>query len=45
MFSISVLLLQVINRTSSGAKSGSPTIYNSRRIVWFDVVFIEDSGS
>jgi hypothetical protein len=45
MFSISVSLLQVINRTNSGAKSGSPAIYNSRRIVYFDVVLIEDSDS
>jgi hypothetical protein len=45
MFSIFVSLLQIINRTSSGVESGSPTIYNSRRIVCFDVVLIEDSDS
>jgi hypothetical protein len=34
-----------MNRTSSGAESGSPAIYDSRRAVCFDVVFIEGSGS
>jgi hypothetical protein len=45
MFSMSVSLLQVINYTSSDTESGSPTIYNSRRIIYFDVVLIEDSDS
>jgi hypothetical protein len=45
MFSMSVSLLQVINRTSSGAESDSPAIYDSRRIICFDIVLIEDSDS
>jgi hypothetical protein len=45
MFSISVSLLQIINRMSLNTKSGSPAIYNLRRIVYFDVVLIEDSNS
>jgi hypothetical protein len=45
MFSISVSLLQVINRTSLGAESGSPAMYDLRRIVCFDIVLIEDSDS
>jgi hypothetical protein len=45
MSSMSVLLLQVMNRTSSGAKSGSFAMYDSRRAVCSDVVFIEGSGS
>jgi hypothetical protein len=45
IFSISVLFLQFINRRSSGTESGSPKVYDSRRVVCFDVVFIEDSGS
>jgi hypothetical protein len=42
---MSVSLLQVINRTSSNAKSDSPTIYDLRRMICFDVVLIEDSDS
>jgi hypothetical protein len=42
--SISVLLLQIINRTSSSAESSLSTIYNSRRIICFDIVFIEGSN-
>jgi hypothetical protein len=45
IFFISVLLLQFINRRSSGAESSSPEIYDSRRVIYFDVVFIEDSDS
>ena len=40
-----VLFLQFMNRRSLGAESGSPEVYDSRRIVCFDIVFIEDSGS
>jgi hypothetical protein len=43
MFLISVSLLQVINRTSLGTESGSPAMYDSRRIIYFDVVLIKDS--
>jgi hypothetical protein len=42
---MSVSLLQVINRTSLGTKSSSPTIYNLRRIIYFNIVLIEDSDS
>jgi hypothetical protein len=45
IFSMSVSLLQVINRTSLNTESGSPAIYNSRRMVYFDVVLIKDSDS
>ena len=40
-----MLFLQFINRRSLDAESGSPEVYDSRRVVCFDVVFIEDSGS
>jgi hypothetical protein len=42
---MSVSFLHFINRTSSGAESGSPAMYDSRRALDFDVVFVEDSGS
>jgi hypothetical protein len=45
MFSISVSLLQVINRTSLGIESDSPAIYDLRRMVYLDIFLIEDSDS
>ena len=45
ILSMSVLFLHFMNCTSSGAESGSPIIYDSRRTVDFDAVFIEGSSS
>ena len=42
---ISVLFLHFMNYISSGAELSSPAIYNSRRAVDFDAVFIEGSSS
>jgi hypothetical protein len=43
-WSMFVVVLYPMNRTSSGAESGSPAIYDSRRAVCFDVVSVENFG-
>ena len=45
ILSMSVLFLHFMNYTSSSAELSSPAIYNSRRTVDFDAVFIEGSNS
>jgi hypothetical protein len=45
ILSMSVVVLYPINRTSLGAESSSPVIYDSRRAVFSDVVLVEGSGS
>jgi hypothetical protein len=42
--SMSAVVLYPINRISSGAESGSPARYNSRRAVLSDTVFINNPG-
>ena len=41
ILSMSVVVLHPINRTSSGAESGSPVIYDSRRAVFSNIVLVE----
>jgi hypothetical protein len=43
--SISAVVLYPISRISSGAESGSPARYDSRRTVLSDAVFIDSPGS
>jgi hypothetical protein len=45
ILSMSVVVLYSMNRTSSGAESGSPVIYDSRCAVFSNVVLVEGSGS
>jgi hypothetical protein len=44
ILSMSVVVLHPINRTSSGAESSSPVIYDLRRAVFSDIVLIEGPG-
>ena len=41
ILSMSVVALYPMNRTSSGAESGSPVIYDSRRAVFSNIVLVE----
>ena len=45
ILSMSIVALHSINRTSSGAESGSPVIYDSRRAVFSNIVLVEEPSS
>ena len=45
ILSMSVVALHPMNRTSSGAESGSPVIYDSRRAVFSNIVLVERPSS
>ena len=45
ILSMSVVALHPMNRTSSGAESGSPVIYDLRRAVFSNIVLVEGPSS
>ena len=45
ILSMSVVALHPMNRTSSGAESGSPVIYDLRRAVFSNIVLVEGLNS
>jgi hypothetical protein len=45
ILSMSIVVLYPMNRTSSGAESGSPVIYDLRRAVFSNIVLVEGPDS